>query len=537
MLLCLLPLFACSPPQDTWTALPLPELCQELRPAAQLPRLHGAGHLILEGPEPGDRRGTRALLGAADLGSLLQNAAGAAGQSLELFPYSPPLLVRGDAADLEWARGALAGLEAAGRRQRVRFSAWLLPASGAELPPEGAGLPPQARTWSTSAWAGEEVSFGKRTSRGLVGSYDVEVSSDAGVAVPQVGRVHAGKTLHLAASRVEGGARYHLRGRLDLAELVEVQRFDPDTPDLGVVEEPVVRSVTVDFSGVAPSGEPLRVELEGAPLEQPDWTLWVRCDTATEPTGPTPAGTPAGHDWRAIDVTLLSGRGGFFPYLDPGAGLEGQAGLDAMTPSVASISASGVLSAVLAGGRTGRSSSLRGSSGQAPLQVCEGLILVAGEAADGGLAQRAAAFVRNVSAARLGTSEVELKSGPFRARFPVAEGEGARLVAGQERSLLVDYQAEIAPSTWMPAPRVATLFDGLAWQGRREGARVPCAAWISSTTAVEVRDRQETGLGAVQLPRRELRGAEGSAVEDGAPAQLLNKLQDGPGLELRVTGT
>jgi len=537
MLLSLLPLIASAPLQDTWTALPLPELCQELRPAAQLPRLDGAGHLNLEGAEPGDRRGTRALLGAADLGSLLQNAAGAAGQSLELFPYSPPLLVRGDSADLEWVRGSLAALEAAGRRQRVRFSAWLLPAPGADLPREGEGLPPNARSWSTSAWAGEQVSFGKRTSRELVSGYDVEVSSDAGVAVPRMGRVHAGKTLHLAASRVEGGARYHLRGRLDLAELVEVQRFDPGTPDLGIVEEPVVRSVTVDFSGVAPSGELLRVELEGAPLEQPDWTLWVRCDTTTEPTGPTPSGTPAGHDWRAIDVTLLSGRGAHLPYLAPGAGLEGQAGLDAMTPAVASISASGVLSAVLAGSRTGRSSSLRGSATQAPLQVCEGLILVAAEGAEGGLAQRVATFVRNVSAPRLGTSEVELKSGGFRARFPVAEGESARLVAGEERSLLVDYQAEIAPSTWMPAPRVETLFDGLAWQGRREGTRVPCAAWISRTTGVEVRDRTETGVGAVQLPLRELRGTEGAALEGGAPEQLLDTLPDGPGLELRVTGT
>jgi hypothetical protein len=534
MLTLLLPLLASPVLQESWTALPLPELCQETSPAVHLPALPGAGHIQLEGEPRDSRRGARALLSAPDLAALLSNVATAAGKNIELFPYAPPLLVRGSDENLLWTRATLAAIETAAGRHRIELSAWLVPASGAQLPLDGEGLPAGTLSWTAEALPGEELAFGRREGQDFVSSYDVEVSTDAGVAAPRVGAVFGGNTLHLSASRVDDGTRYHLRGLLDLAEVSAIETFDPDTPDLGQLEQPRVRSVSVAFSGVAASGELLRVELEGAPLSRPDWTLLVRCSVAAEPTGPAAAAAGPVPDWRSIDVTLLSGRGRSLPYLDAGAGLAGQAGLDLMTPRSAAISASGVLSAVQAGSRSRRASSARSLAGQAPLQVCEGLLLIAAESAEEGLAQRAAEFVRSVCAPRLGASGVELQSGGFHARFPIAEGEAARVTVGEERTLLTGYSAEIAPSTWMPSPIVERAFDGLAWQGRRNGQRVACTTWISTTAGIEVRDRRQTQLGAVQLPRRSLRGAERSVESGSGRIELLAPLEDAPGLSILV---
>jgi hypothetical protein len=532
----LLPAVACLAPQDSWTALPLPRLCQETSPSIQLPTLTAGAHIQLEGEREPSRPGTRAPLGPTDLISMLTEAAGSADASVEFFPFSPPLLARGTNEDLNWARKALAGIEAAGERNQLILSAYLLPTAGAGLPQDGEGLPTGAMTWRSEAWPGEWTSFGRRTRRDFVSSFDVEVSTDAGVASPRVSGVYHGNTVHLVASRVDGGEGYHLRGQLDLAELQAMESLDLDTPDLGEVEQPQVGTVTVAFSGSARSGELLRVEIEGAPLQQPNWTLLVRCETFAEPSGPAAAAPKPGHDWRAIDVTLLSGRGRSLPFLHPGAGLERQAGLDAMTSDAAPISASGVLSAVEVGSRGRRSTSLRASAPRTPLQVCEGLLLIAAGAGEDDLARRASEFVRAVSAPRLGTSEVELRSGPFRVRFPIAEGEPARVTAGTERILLVGYDAEIAPSTWMPSPVVERTFDGLAWQGRRTGERVVCSAWISESEGLEVLSRQQTGMGTVQLPQRSLRGAQRTFSHSRELVEVLAEPDGGRGLHVRVIG-
>ena len=290
-----LALAAALVPQDSWTALRLPELCEESNPAAQLPALDCAEHILLDDSVESPRRTGRALLTAQDVSSLLERVAGAAGRRLSFFPYAPPLLAQGSTADLEWATGALAALDAAGKRNRVTISAWLVPESwideeGAERVPTGDGDGGNGRHWSTVAGPGEEVVFGRRHHEDFVASFDVNVSTDSGVAAPTIGGVFSGETVHLSASRVAGGEKYHLRGQLDLAELVGFEEFEPDTPDLGELRQPRVRSTSLIFSGVATSGEFLRVELEGTPLSKPDWTLYVRVDTAVEPKGPTAAG-------------------------------------------------------------------------------------------------------------------------------------------------------------------------------------------------------------------------------------------------------
>ncbi len=536
MLHLLLPVLAGLAPQDAWTALPLPDLCRESRSGIHVTAPSGGVHVLLEESTPVGRRGSRVLLEPDALTGLLQLTAGAAGRTLSFFPFTPPLLVQGGEADVAWARSALRGIEAAGARNRITISAWLLPSAGASAPGSERALPEGARAWRGEAWAGEQLVFGERDRRGFIATYDVEVSTDSGVAAPVVGTILTGQSVHLRASRVAGGARYHLRGVLDLAELDALETFDPDTPDLGEFLQPRVRSVNVSFSGVAASGELLRVELAGSPLAQPDWTLLVRVDTNTEPSGPAATGAALGSEWRAIDVSLLERRPPVLESLDPGAGLDGEARLGTVTPMAATLTASGVLSLVQQGTRARRTDGgSRASAVETPVQVMEGLLLVSAETNAGGLAERIAAFVREVEAPRLGSTSVEVVHGGLRASFPVAEGETARLLVGTERTLLTGYRSEIAPNTWMPSPIVQRAFDGLAWQGRLGGRKLDAESWISSTTSIELQDREAAQVGAIQLPDRSVRGAR-AQVPRGDRVELLQALRDRPGLSVEVAG-
>ena len=303
LLLCLLPL---TPPQGEWTALPLPSLCDERSTAAGFPALLDGRHLRLDEGFLERRGGVEAVLQPTEVGGLLQSLASGRAE-LSVFPYAPPLLISGTKEDLDWARAILAGLDRAGRRNALQVSAWLLPgglsASGTQdLAGAVAGGGAEARFWHATVAPGQELAFGRRQQERYIGDYDVEVSTDSGVAAPLTGSIFSGKTLHLVAARVEGGRRAHVRGLLDLAELERVEIFQPDTPDLGEVHEPVLNSVTLAFSGVVAPDEYLRVELRGAPLGEPNWTLLIQVSGQPEPE------TLAENEWRALDVSLLTTR-------------------------------------------------------------------------------------------------------------------------------------------------------------------------------------------------------------------------------------
>src|SRR6185369_14999075 len=156
--------------------------------------------------------------------------------------------------------------------------------AGDSKPPprtEGDGKPAgdaKPERWSASrrVASGEDVFVGSRLSTGFVMSFDVEVAADSGIASPVLGSAATGRTVHLRAARVEGGRRVRIEGILDLADLRTIERFDPETADLGIVQEPVVDSVQVAFAGVVEPSKALEVKIAGAPLALADWSLSIR---------------------------------------------------------------------------------------------------------------------------------------------------------------------------------------------------------------------------------------------------------------------
>jgi len=513
------------PPQD-WRPAPLPSLCAEggvphLRPLAD------GRHVRLEQSEPAALPTGAPGLSSAQLVAMLEGEARREGRPLEIYPTSPPLLLKGPPEDRAWADAVLGALDRAGRRAQVELSAWLVPvrapAGGDALPPP-ADLPEGAQVWRARVRSGDEIAFGERERQCFVAGYDIEVASDSGVAAPVIGSAFTGRTLHVRAARVEAGARVHLCGELDLASLRALEDFDPDTPDLGTLQQPLVDAVQITFSGVVASGGFLRVALRGSALEQPDWTLWLRAETEPDPDEAPAAG------WRVADLALLAGTARRLPAWDAGTGLEEPTHLASLPALARPISTAG-LASLLAPERERASR----SAGSPPSHWTDRLVFV--PASEHQLWRDLRQLVAAMEAARTPTARVEIVHGELSVELPLAAGEPGRVLAGTERTLLVDYDAEIAPDTWMPVPRVELAFDGLAWHGRFDSGWLESSARVARTTAVQVRgragDRLQAQLGALQVARRGARAATASQESALEARTLLAPEAGSPALSLR----
>ena len=518
----LLLLFALLPSQEAWTSLPVPGLCREpLVHPCPPPTLAGE-HLVLA-PAASHGRGSdsaRPLPAALPLSLLLdlvQEDARRAGSSVQVMPLSSSLLARGPAAGVNALAARLAELDAAGARLTVELEAWLVPGNSGEW--DGAGAPPgeelareRGLAWRGSVPSGAGLCFGARETRPFLAGYRVDVASDSGVASPLVGQALLGKTLHVVASRARRGTAVHIEGFLDLAELAALDTFDPGTPDLGVVEQPVVRSVQVAFSGAVESGGVLRVDLRGAPLEETAWTLWLRARTRADAA---PAG---GAGWQLLDLALLARAPRYLPGLEPSSAIDASSSREAGLPRTGDALSPSALAA-----------GLPSDPRRATFPTFTDRIALVQVDERGASAELDALrmLYDAVESERLVTRTVQLEHGTLRASFPVSQGSHARLRAGVERVWLVDYDAQIAPDTWMPVPVVERTFDGLAWQGTLAGQRIECAYWAADTRSSRVLRAEEARLGAVQLPVREVRGGAGEFTATGVTHLLLQAAPEG----------
>lgn len=484
LILAVLPIYFA--PQD-WTALPLPEpSLPRTRVEVDFPASRGR-HLQFGEWESDPALDEVAEIPAGLVVQWLQEEARRRGSQLAVAPNTPPLLVSGSADDLAWAGELVSGLDAIGRRLEVRVDAWLVPAAIAVDPGHSAlDALEGVRRWSGELRSGDSVLFGDPNRRAFLADYEVEVATDSGVAAPVIGQALTGEQLYLAAHRIDGGRSVHLFGVLDLAELERIEDFDPGTPDLGSTEQPVIDLAQICFSGRVLPGEALRVSIAGSAVGGGDWTLFLRATTTAEPTEAPVIG------WRALDLALLAADAAELPALSAGTSLSRHARLAELSGSHSSTPPSGILALL---GRDRRRDVER-----PPVQWTDRLLLVHTD--DSERYRELSALVAQLESMRTQTTQCRIEQGGLSIEFPVSAGMPARALVGSERTVLIDYDAEIAPNTWMPAPRSEAIFDGLAWQARLQGDELVGQCFRSATDEIRVRERGRASLGSVQLPDR-----------------------------------
>lgn len=466
-----------------WTALSLPPLCAP-EPASNEPLLllDGVHVLMRQRGSEVDRPAPPARLGLPLVMQMLEEDARGRSTNLEFLRSAPGLLARGDDASLSTARALLADLAAQGALLDVELTCELT--TGA-----APSAPARARVRS-----GGEVFFGARRTHAFVSSFDVEVAADSGVAQPILGSAVTGQGVHVRAARVAGGTRIWIQGLLDVSELGPVVRFDPDTPDLGVVEQPSVASVQIAFSGVIESGGKLEVRFGGAKLANKDAKLVLGATTRPDATGEQPG-------WTVLDLAFLANEPRALVPATPGGRLARETSFAGHPTAPVSMPPSALAASLEEGRASGSQGSSANRGARSPLYWTSDLLLL--PRAETRLVQEARALVQTLESARLATARVELAhEGLITASFPVCEGLTARLLAGVERPYLSDYRSELAPQTWMPAPDPELAFDGLGVELSAFGGALSCTAWRSESNPPQEVARTDAQLGKLQLLRR-----------------------------------
>ncbi len=495
---------------EEWASLPLPSISIAPPAAVAVPRLLSGRHVMLPGDEPqSEASPTSATLPIPALMELLQEDAASRRQVLRLQPQAPPLLARGESSVLAAAKTLIDGLDQQGASLDISIRAWLTPGASqggthVTLPALEKAVAGAAPLGTASVRSGAEVVLGSRSAQSFLAGYTVELAAGSGVAAPSLGSVQAGHTLHLRASRVRDGAAVALEGFLDLAELAELKDFEPDSHDLGLIQQPRVLTLQVAFAGIVEAETALCVSIAGSPLSQPDWTLWI----LARPAAPGQAQST----WRARDVAFFAEPVIELPVPRPGSILEPLFGpqRDALTLAQPLGPAEVAQAADAARSGTNRSRS--------PIVWGGGLVLA--PVSESVLWSEVEALITAAEAEQLRESEVEVSQGQLRVRLPLLGNRPARVLAAQERALVSGYDLQVAPDTWMPHPQVRCALDGVLVQGRAVGNRFEGAAWRSSSGEVVELDRKQTALARLQL---ETRGLETAAlrVERGASVAAL----------------
>jgi len=463
-----------------WVALPIPALCSEPIPRNDPAPLVDGFHLRLPDDEPSSEAHPAPELPLNVVRRLLEDEARESG--LEIHPSSALLAVRGSEEAVASAHRALADLDRAGRALRVELSIWHVP----EGSPDGASFP--AVVSGRAPWrrielgSGESGMVGARRVRSFVSGYRVEVAHDSGVADPDLGRVVVGRTLHLRPERIAGGARVHVRGLLDVAELTAIESFDPETPDLGQLEQPVVESLQLAFAGTVASGDALRVDVRGRGLASVDGTWWIGVDAASDPTEAT---------WRIADFAFLETPARALPFPSPGVLLD-DAGREYASPLGVPLGAFDALQQATLG---------LGASAFPRVEAVPRLIV---GPADDPTWEQLDPLRRAAEGDRARTVDVTVTADELVVRLPASGAGSARVLSARERTLLVDYDVTLAPETWMPVPETARVLDGVCLEALVTSDGILCRGWSSHSDPPETVERASSSLGRYQLPARAL---------------------------------
>jgi len=478
--------------QDTWLSRDLPSACHPTPPSEGAHELLAADHLPFPDRLPGPPAPAAAPVSVTTLHQLVEEALRQEDQRAHLEVTGDLLLLRGDGRAQETVDGVLADLARLDEHLRID---WQVQLSIADQP---------RRTWTGSSRSGERTSLGARRTVAYIGSQDVNVASDSGVAEPETHHALLGATVHLTCSNLEGGDHL-IEGCLDLAELVELVNFDPGTPDLGLLQLPEVASAQVRFAG----RNRAEVLLEGLPAPLGGATLVVTTARALEETAP--------NAWRPFDLAALTRR--------PPRPLPLEAGgmgvpLGQEPAAVPAPHDAGALASLLGS---------RGLEASAPLWTGNLLLVQAGSTT----VQEASRLLSTLEA-HLIEGTLQVSAGPLRATFTAVAGRPARLAVGVERRRATEVGSQLAPSVWMPIVEVERTFDGLVLEGSPGSGRFRATVRQTWGEVLETVPEQDSGLAALQ---RLERGRRGGAFELSPTAQdlqvLLPEAAGGPSVSAR----
>ena len=462
LLLGTLPLRGPLPPAaGDWTTRTLPALCRHAGSAGPA-ELRSANHLPFPGELPQAQEQGQPPLLVPILLQLLEEELRDSPDAARLEVGGERLLIAGSADAVTRIDRVLAGLAAFERHLTASYTASLTIGEG------------ESSTWQGRLGPGEGVALGVRRTLSYLGDQDVNVASDSGVATPETHQALLGRTLHLSISPLIDG--HHLiEGTLDLSELGDLRTFDPESADMGLVELPRLNTAQVRFSSI----DEADILLTGlpAPLERVE--LLVRVPVVE----PTAVDAP----WQVFDLAALTQPAPPLHMVEGGELGEESA---PAPPSPPKAWDAGTL-ASLAG--TG--------AGPAPLWSGHLLFVRRGSPAE----ERTRELLTELES-HLTPFRVELRWDGVRAELPLVRGREARLVAGVEERHVTGVGSQIAPSTWMPQLHVARTFDGVLLSTAIEASQLQGWLRMTSSEPAKRADSKRTGLTAIELLQRAVRG-------------------------------
>ena len=442
--------------------------------------LSSGSHITLT-PDPAvSRRAPQAFIAPSLLSQLLASEFGRT--DLTLVPGSNPLLIRADEETTARLRTILADLGSAGDALNIQIEATLSSGATDNL---SNGPNTALTTWSGSCRSGDLLSFGAQSDRRFVGGFNTEVASESGVADPLSSSALYGECLHLTSCRVLNGSAVHIEGLLDIGYHTGTETFDPDTPDLGIVQQLEIRFIQVAFSGICRPGQPLTVEIDAAAAPIGSRLLSILATTSPDPE-------PKSAGWNLRDLSYLSSKGHALEVAQPGLREDrmiGHASTKAAQPVISPGSLSGLL--------TERSSI---GSEQGRVHATERLLVI--PASNRSALARADELISALETELLNERRLTITHEGLSVSLPTTHGRTARILDGVERPYLTGYSSEIASNSWMPGPITETCFDGFCLTGHSSGEEFQARWWVAKTTEVLIADEETAHMGSLQQPTR-----------------------------------
>lgn len=430
-----------------------------------------------------DRRGSQASLGPLlldrSLEDLLRSDLDHAQLDARLQTFNRQLIVRGDAPARDFAQASFASLQSELAALSFGITCTLVAAS------EDGETQEYRLEEARTLTSGTRADLGARKTRPFVVDFDVEIAPARAIANPVLMHALSGETVHLWPSSVvdaDGKRSLFVEGLLDLSEVSEVGSFDPDVFELGALEQPVVSSTQIRFSGQIEPGQPLVVEVLGMPGDLPLRRLEIGVQSSRNGDAP-----------RVVDLA----RGLFSETTQERHGIERHvsAGAADRRPAGAALTPVALLQLdTLLFGREPMSRPVAGEQ-----------LLVLG-AADAAVGPRIRALVREVEPSPVAPGPLTVEVDGLRVQVPTAPGSVLRVARSVERTVVTDYDPQVAHDAALSDPTVELVFTGVVLRGQQsEDGEFRGVVTRLGLSDVAPRDADPMDVGRIQRVEREVR--------------------------------